>query len=297
MTVLQGLSAFPITPADADGTVQTGPLQRVLDRLLRADIDSIGLLGSTGGFAYLDRTQRRRAIAAAKEVVGGRLPLLVGIGALRADHAVQFARDAEAEGADALLLPALSYLPLTDRDVFALFQDVSGASDRPIVVYNNPITTGVTIGQELLVKLAELPRVVAVKNPGQTQEKVAAEIAALRPRLPEGFSLGHSGDALAAQAQLGGSQAWYSVLGGLFPQPCLDIIRAARSGDAAATQAAHERLQPLWALFAELGSIRLMYASAQLLGLSQADLPRPLLPLEPQARNRLAAVLEQLSLR
>ena len=99
-----GLSAFPITPADQDGRVDTDTLARLLERLCEAKVDSIGLLGSTGIYAYLTHEERRRAIEAAVECVQGRVPLVVSVGALRTDQAQHLARDAETAGADALLM-------------------------------------------------------------------------------------------------------------------------------------------------------------------------------------------------
>lgn len=100
----RGLSAFPLTPADEHGRVDTETLARLVERLCEAGVDSIGLLGSTGIYAYLAREERRRAVEAAIECVRGRVPLVVGVGTLRTNHAMDLARDAEAAGADALLM-------------------------------------------------------------------------------------------------------------------------------------------------------------------------------------------------
>ena len=108
MSFLDGLSAFPITPSDATGQVDVAALRQLVVRLRDAKVDSIGLLGSTGGYMYLTREERRRAIAAAVGCIGGRTPLIVGVGALRTDEAENLARDATSEGADALLLAPVS---------------------------------------------------------------------------------------------------------------------------------------------------------------------------------------------
>ena len=80
--LFHGLSAFPITPADAQGRVLAKDLQGLLGRLTEAGVDSIGLLGSTGSYMYLSREERRRAVEIAAETVAGATPLMVGIGAL-----------------------------------------------------------------------------------------------------------------------------------------------------------------------------------------------------------------------
>src|SRR5688500_12422361 len=85
--LLKGLSAFPITPADAEGRVDVGGLRKLVTSLCVAQVNSIGLLGSTGTYAYLSRSERRRALDAALEEAAGHVPILVGVGALRTNEA------------------------------------------------------------------------------------------------------------------------------------------------------------------------------------------------------------------
>src|SRR5918912_2356747 len=121
MTMLRGLSAFPITPCDPGVRVDAAALRRLLAPLIEARVDSIGLLGSTGSYVYLTREERRRALEAAVEETAGRTPILVGIGALRTDETIRLAQDAKAAGATAGLLAAVSYTPLNDDEVFEHF--------------------------------------------------------------------------------------------------------------------------------------------------------------------------------
>src|SRR5215216_4727514 len=116
--LLRGLSAFPITPADAESRVDLAAPRRLVARLVAAKVDSIGLLGSTGTYAYLLRSERRRALDAALEETAGQVPILVGVGALRTDEAVRLPQDAKAVGAAAGLLAPVSYTPLTEDEVF-----------------------------------------------------------------------------------------------------------------------------------------------------------------------------------
>lgn len=138
MTLFNGLSAFSITPTDAAGRVDTAILARLLKRILRAGANSIGLLGSTGGYAFLSRDERRRAVEAAMESVGGRILVIVGVGALRTDEAEALARDAKAAGADGLLLAPMFYTPLTEEEVFQHMSAVAEAGGLPLCIYNNP---------------------------------------------------------------------------------------------------------------------------------------------------------------
>ena len=296
MTQLHGLSAFPITPADEAGRIDAASLRGMLDRLAAAGVQSIGLLGSTGIAPYLSRAERRRAVEVAADAVGGRTTLLVGIGALRTDEVVRLARDAAAAGADALLLAPVSYTPLDHDEVFAHYRTVAEATALPLCVYDNPATTHFSFTGELVARLSRLPNVRAIKMPAPGADAVRDQLRAMRTATPPGFSVGYSVDWHATEALLAGADAWYSVAAGLFPDACLQIVAAARRADADAARALDARLRPLWDLFVEFGSLRVVYACANRLGLCAAAPPRPILPVPEASRYRIGVVLEALGL-
>jgi 4-hydroxy-tetrahydrodipicolinate synthase len=294
--MFRGLSAFPITPSCQDGQVDAERLGCILSRLLDADVDSVGLLGSTGTYAYLSRSQRRRAIQVAVECLGGSVPLMVGVGALRTDEAISLARDAEEAGANGLLLAPVSYTPLLDEEVFQHFRSVAGASGLPICIYNNPSTTHFSFCAALIVRLSEVPGIVALKNPAPLSAEVAGEIDGFRARLPERFSVGYSGDWNCAAALLAGADAWYSVVAGLLPRPAARLTRAAQAGEGKEVDRLDTLFRPMWDLFREWGSLRVMYAAAEELGISDLPPPRPILPLPASSRRQLARALECLEI-
>jgi 4-hydroxy-tetrahydrodipicolinate synthase len=296
MTVLTGLSAFPITPCDAGGHVDVAALRKLVARLCAAGVDSIGLLGSTGSYPYLSRPERRRALDAALSETSGRMPVLVGVGALRTDEAVRLAEDAKAAGAAAGLLAPVSYTPLNEEEVFEHFSCVAGESGLPLCIYDNPGTTHFRFSPSLIGRLSRIAGIIAVKSPTTEGIAVTAHLAELRGLVPEGFSLGYSGDWNAVEALLAGGDAWYSVVAGLFPRISTAIVRAVQSGDAAAARGLNTSLEPLWALFKEYSSLRVIYACADLLDICHAEPPRPILPLSGAARQRVADALKALDL-
>lgn len=290
-----GLSAFPITPSNESGRVNTDELGRILDRLKDAAVNSVGLLGSTGTYAYLSRQERRRAVDAAAEALGGALPLMVGVGALRTDEACALARDAAEAGANGLLLAPVSYTPLTQEEAFQHYSAVAAASDLPLCIYNNPGTTHFSFGQRLLRQLARVPGIAAVKMPLPENHDIARDLSALRAALPSGFSVGYSGDWGCAEALLAGADTWYSVIGGLLPQIAAQLTAAARAGNTGEARRIDARLEPVWGLFREYGSLRVVYAATRLMGLTTCDAPRPILPLGPDETHRVAVAIEGLA--
>jgi 4-hydroxy-tetrahydrodipicolinate synthase len=296
MTVkFQGLSAFPITPADENGIVDVDALTGLIERLDTAEVDSVGVLGSTGSYVFLSREERRRTIEASARVLKGRRTLMAGVGALRTSDAVHLAKDAEAAGADALLLAPVSYTPLTQEEAYHHFAAVAASTALPLCIYNNPGTTRFVFSDELLVRLSYIPNIRAVKMPLPADMDYATELARLRPKLGDDFAIGYSGDWGCADATLAGGIAWYSVVGGLLPVPTLQLMRAAQSGDADEVKRIDACFQPLWTLFKEFGSFRVMYAAANMMSLTPLQPPLPIMPLTSADCERVVQALATLA--
>jgi 4-hydroxy-tetrahydrodipicolinate synthase len=291
MTKLTGLSAFPITPSDPGGRVDVTGIRKLVAPLVAAKVDSIGLLGSTGTYAYLSRDERRRALEAALDEAAGKTPILVGVGALRTDDAVALAQDAKAAGTAAGLLAPVSYTPLNDAEVFEHFLTIARESRLPLCIYDNPRTTQFRFSPGLVGQLSKLPGVVALKAPAPEPGMIAAHLTEIRSAVGGGFSVGYSGDWNSVAGLIAGADAWYSVLGGLMPEVCVAIVRAAQCNDVAKAKRLNAILEPIWVLFRELSSLRVVYAIAQLNGMTTAQPPRPILPLPAAARRRVAEAL------
>lgn len=297
-TVFTGLSAFPLTPLRND-VIDESAYARLVARLAAAGVDSITALGSTGSYAYLSREERAAATRIAIEHAGD-IPVFVGIGALRTSQVQALADDAQNAGAAGVLLAPLTYQKLTADDAFGLYEDVTRNLSVPLIVYDNPGTTHFEFTDELYGRIAELPNVASMKIPPLTRDPdaAAARVAAIRRRLPAHVTIGISGDASAADALIAGCDAWYSVIGGTLPEPGLAITRAALAADATGARAASDRLAPLWDLFARHGSLRVIAAVAEHLGLAERScLPLPIRGLDDDARAAVAKAVSESGVR
>lgn len=297
-SLFTGLSAFPLTPVKND-SIDEDAFIGLIERLVLAGVDSITALGSTGSYAYLDTDERARVAQLSVESALD-IPVFIGVGALRTRDVLANVASAEAAGAQGVLLAPVSYQPLTDDEVFALFRSVTESTDLPVVVYDNPGTTHFTFTTELYSRLAGLDGVASIKIPGTPASPAGWDerIGEIRAAIGSEVTIGISGDAYGAEGLIAGCDAWYTAVGGTIPEPMLAITRAAELGNAQLARELSAELQPLWDLFTEFGgSLRVTAAIAEHLGLVSADsLPLPVRDLDAAAKRKVAEVADNLDL-
>src|SRR5262249_39653082 len=158
--------------------------------------------------------EKRTLLAAARETVNGRVPIVVGVSELTSVKAAQFARDAEQLGANGLMvLPAMVYVP-TEDELVAHFKMVADATSLPIMLYNNPPAYRVNIGEEALARLASVKNIVAVKESAPDTRRFTDLINAFGDR----YVLMAGLDDVALEGLILGAHGWVSGLTSAFPQ-------------------------------------------------------------------------------
>lgn len=293
--MFKGLCAFPLTPLVGEA-IDLDAVERLVARACHAGVQSIGALGSTGNYAYLNRAERRQVLQISVQAAGT-TPVLAGVGALRVRDVLLAVEDAQDVGAKALLLAPMSYQRLTEQEVFELYRRVAEQSSVPVIVYDNPGTTGFTFSDELHARIAHLDHVTGVKIPPPAQGTAVERITDLRALLPAEHSIGISGDWMAAEALSAGCDVWYSAIAGVLPARALELTQRALSSDHSAAQHASARLAEVWELFRSHGSLRVVSALAEELRLiSQDNLPLPLQGLDEATRTVLRSAMQRAGL-
>src|SRR5690606_33475275 len=133
-----GVYPYLVSPVDADGRVRADVLARLVDDLVEAGVHGLTPLGSTGEFAYLDWSQRRRVVEVVVEAARGRVPVVAGVAATTVAEARRQAREMQAIGCDGILAILEAYFPLDDDGVYDYFAAVAAATPLPVVLYTNP---------------------------------------------------------------------------------------------------------------------------------------------------------------
>ncbi|MFP5341983.1 MAG: 4-hydroxy-tetrahydrodipicolinate synthase [Candidatus Limnocylindria bacterium] len=297
--MLRGAFTALVTPFRADGGVDAEAFQRLVRWQLLAGIDGLVPCGTTGEAPTMTPTERESIIATTVEVVAergarGRVRVVAGTGTNDTASTIAATRRAAELGADAALVVAPYYNRPDGRMLEAHFRAVADAGDLPIVVYNVPSRTGTNVDADTFLRLAEHPRVIAVKEASGNLEQIA-RICRERPR---DVAVLAGDDAWTLPLLALGGDGVVSVAGNQIPGELVALCAAARAGDWDTARRTHERWLPLFlANFRGAPNPVPAKAALALMGLLDGDMVRgPLLPLDPHARAALAVTLRSLGL-
>nr|MDT0523406.1 dihydrodipicolinate synthase family protein [Streptomyces sp. DSM 41633] len=164
-TEIHGILAYPVTPFTADQQIDTGKLAALVERLVASGAHGIVPLGSTGESAYLTEAEFDAVIDTTIGVVDRRVPVIIGASDLTTANTIRRARYAERSGADAVMVLPISYWKLSEREIAQHYAAIGAAIGIPIMVYNNPATSGIDMRPELLVQMfKDIDNVAMVKE-------------------------------------------------------------------------------------------------------------------------------------
>ena len=217
----EGIYTPAITPLDADGNIDKAAFAEVLEYLVEAKVHGIIIGGSTGEY-YAHTAQERFDLAAqAKDVLHGRLPLIVGTGAIRTEDSVAYAEAAKAIKADALLVGSPPYALPTQQEVAEHVLAVDRAAGLPIMLYNYPARMGVHMGPELFDALAGCRNIVAIKESSGDM----AQLHRLATKLPH-IALSCGWDDQALEFFAWGARSWVCAGSNFIPREHVALYQA-----------------------------------------------------------------------
>ena len=162
-TVFRGAGVAIITPFTETG-INYPELGRIIEDQIAGGTDAIIITGTTGESATMTDAEHREAIRFAVEQVRGRIPVVAGTGSNETSYAIELSKYAEQVGADALLLVTPYYNKCTQNGLVVYYTAIADSVNIPVILYNVPSRTGVTIKTETYAALAKHPRIVAVKE-------------------------------------------------------------------------------------------------------------------------------------
>ena len=272
-----------------DGKVDEAAFERLIKAQIRAGVDGLVPVGTTGESPTLSFEEHIHVIELAARFAAGKVKVLAGTGANSTDEALYLTVAAEKAGADGSLQVAPYYNKPSQEGLFQHFRVIACATRLPLVLYSIPSRCGIEIGVDTVQRLAvACKNVVGIKEAGGSADRVSQLRAALGSR----FSILSGDDPLTLAFMAVGAQGVISVASNVIPREVVQMVRAFATGKVRAALQLHARFYPLFKdLFIETNPVPVKAALA-LLGRIREEYRLPLVPLAPANREKLKATLK-----
>lgn len=287
---LSGYAPALPTPFANDGTIDRRAFEHLCHLQIEAGATALVVCGTTGEAPTLSPSEHRELIRLAASVARGQMPVIAGAGSNSTAHAIELTRDAEAVGADAILSVVPYYNKPTQGGMVAHFEAIAASTRLPIILYDVPSRTGCGLSDQTVVKLAEHPQIIGLKDATGDQARP------LRLRLQVGpdFRLLSGDDATALAFLSEGGNGCISVTSNIAPSLCREMFLACRHGNLACAQRLAKPIAQLTtALFRESNPAPLKFAMSHV-GLMSGRLRLPLVDVCEATRAELIAVLSRI---
>ncbi len=288
MTPITGSIVALATPMLEDGSVDYPTLRKLVDWHIAEGTDCVGVVGTTGESPTVNVEEHQEIIRVAVEQAAGRVPIMAGCGANSTREAIELAKFARKVGADCQLQVVPYYNKPTQEGQYQHFKAIAEATgDLPIVLYNVPGRTVADMAHDTVLRLAQVPGIVGIKEATGNIERAQWLIR----DLPAAFSVYSGDDPTAVALMLCGGKGNVSVTANIAPRLMHELCVAAVAGDTKKAMAIQFRLLPVHRhLFVEANPIPLKWAMARM-GLCGPAMRLPMTALSPANEPVVEAAL------
>ena len=287
MSGFHGVFPYLVSPIGPDGRVLEAELRRLVEHLIASGVHGLTPLGSTGEFAYLDWTQRRRIVEIVVETTCGRVPVIAGVAATTTADAVRQAREFASIGVDGILALLEAYFPVSEAGVVGYFTALADATDRPMVLYTNPSFQRSDLSLPAIEKLSHHPRIVGIKDASTNTGRLLSILNRTEGRIDVFAASAH----IPAAVMLIGGKGWMAGPACAIPRESVRLYELcrARHWDAALTlQRALWRVNELFAAHSLAACIK---GALVMQGFAVGDPLPPQAPLSAEGRIAVAEAL------
>jgi 4-hydroxy-tetrahydrodipicolinate synthase len=288
MTPITGSIVALATPMHEDGSVDYPTLRKLIDWHIAEGTDCIGVVGTTGESPTVDVQEHQEIIRVSVEQARGRVPIMAGTGANSTAEAIELAKFAKKVGADCQLQVVPYYNKPTQEGIYQHFKAIAEAvQGLPMVLYNVPGRTVADMQHETVLRLAQVPGIVGIKEATGNIERAQWLIR----DVPKGFAVYSGDDPTAVALMLCGGQGNVSVTANIAPRLMSQLCKLAIAGDARGAMEIQRKLMPVHKyLFVEANPIPLKWAMTRL-GLCGPTLRLPMTPLSAANQGAVEAAL------
>ncbi|MFF7939061.1 4-hydroxy-tetrahydrodipicolinate synthase [Nocardia gamkensis] len=274
-----------VTPFSADGKLDVDAGVALAARLIDRGVDLLAISGTTGESPTTTESEKADLLRAVVDAVGARATVIAGAGTYDTAHSIELARNAQRAGAHGLLVVTPYYSRPSQEGLIAHFTAVADATDLPVTLYDIPGRSVVPIASDTIRKLAEHPRIVAVKD-AKGDLNMGAELIA-----STGLAFYSGDDALNLPWLSVGAAGFISVIGHLAPERLRALLEAYTAGEVVRAREINTTLLPLHAAMARLGGVAMSKGGLRLLGVEVGEPRLPQLMPTGEQLESLAADL------
>ena len=287
--MLKGSLVALITPMNQDGSINYEQLHDLIDWHIENGTDGIVAVGTTGESATLPVEEHLAVIEATVKHVNKRVPVIAGTGANNTVEAIALSKAAEQAGADYTLSVVPYYNKPSQEGIYQHFKAIAEATSIPMVIYNVPGRTVVSMSNDTILRLAEIPNIVGVK---EASGNIGNNIELINS-VPEGFVVLSGDDPTGLPFMLCGGHGVVTVAANVAPKLFADMCRAALEGDIATARRLNEQLIPIYnTMFCEPSPAAPKWGLS-LLGKCEPHVRLPLVALTEAGQAKVRAALEK----
>lgn len=287
--MIQGSIVAIVTPMHADGSLDLPGLRKLIDWHIAEGTDGIVIVGTTGESPTVSVDEHCELIRVAVDHTAKRIPIIAGTGGNSTSEAIELTQFAKDVGADASLLVVPYYNRPTQEGMYQHFKKIVEAVDLPAILYNVPGRTVADMANETILRLAQIPGVIGVKD---ATGNIARGIDLLRLK-PAEFMVYSGDDATAMALMLCGANGNISVTANIAPRGMHELCDAAMNQRVAEAVAINNKLFPLHTkLFVEPNPVPLKWAMAEI-GLIPPGMRLPIVPLAAEYHDIVRAAMRE----
>ena len=287
--MLKGSLVALITPMNQDGSINYEQLRDLIDWHIENGTNGIVAVGTTGESATLPVEEHLAVIEATVKHVNKRIPVIAGTGANNTVEAIALSQAAEQAGADYTLSVVPYYNKPSQEGIYQHFKAIAEATSIPMIIYNVPGRTVVSMSNDTILRLAEIPNIVGVK---EASGKIGSNIELINS-VPEGFAVLSGDDPTGLPFMLCGGHGVVTVAANVAPKLFADMCRAALEGDIATARRLNEQLIPIYnTMFCEPSPAAPKWGLS-LLGKCEPHVRLPLVALTEDGQAKVRAALEK----
>jgi len=282
-----GVFPYLVSPIKESGEVDADVLTRLCDDLIKAGVHGLTPLGSTGEFAYLNQTQRRRVVEVVISASKGRVPVVAGVAATTITDAVSQAKEYEGLGCNGILAILEAYFPVSEEGVFSYFKAIAEAVSIPIVIYTNPNFQRSDLSLSVIERLSHIPNIRYIKDASSNTGRLLSIINRVEGRMQVFSASSH----IPACVMLIGGVGWMAGPACVAPKQSVELYGLCKRGD---WDEAMELQRNMWKLNQAFAKYNLAACIKGGLQLQGYDVGSPLPPQEPLSAEGVEDVRQAL---